>query len=61
MAGEFVDTVYGPLSSDHAKASLGDLCLSQGGVQTGPFGSQLHARDYVEQGTPIITVEHLVH
>lgn len=28
-------------------------------VQTGPFGSQLHKSDYVETGTPIITVEHL--
>ncbi|PVD51081.1 restriction endonuclease [Terrimonas sp.] len=28
-------------------------------VQTGPFGSQLHQSDYVELGTPIITVEHL--
>lgn len=28
-------------------------------VQTGPFGSQLHQSDYVEIGTPIITVEHL--
>lgn len=28
-------------------------------IQTGPFGSQLHQEDYVEQGTPIITVEHL--
>jgi type I restriction enzyme S subunit len=28
-------------------------------VQTGPFGSQLHQSDYVEVGTPIITVEHL--
>jgi type I restriction enzyme S subunit len=28
-------------------------------VQTGPFGSQLHQKDYVEIGTPIITVEHL--
>lgn len=28
-------------------------------VQTGPFGSQLHAADYVGQGTPIITVEHI--
>ena len=27
-------------------------------VQTGPFGSQLHSEDYVEAGTPIITVEH---
>lgn len=28
-------------------------------VQTGPFGSQLHQSDYVKNGTPIITVEHL--
>lgn len=28
-------------------------------VQTGPFGSQLHNSDYIEVGTPIITVEHL--
>ena len=28
-------------------------------IQTGPFGSQLHEKDYVEKGTPIITVEHL--
>ena len=28
-------------------------------VKTGPFGSSLHQRDYVDEGTPIITVEHL--
>lgn len=28
-------------------------------IQTGPFGSQLHQRDYKTIGTPIITVEHL--
>jgi type I restriction enzyme, S subunit len=28
-------------------------------VKTGPFGSSLHERDYVNNGTPIITVEHL--
>lgn len=28
-------------------------------VQTGPFGSQLHKEDYVMEGTPIVTVEHL--
>lgn len=28
-------------------------------VQTGPFGSQLHKKDYVDDGIPIITVEHL--
>ena len=34
---------------------IGDLCETQ----TGPFGSQLHNEDYVEKGTPIVTVEHL--
>lgn len=28
-------------------------------VKTGPFGSALHERDYVDHGTPIVTVEHL--
>ena len=28
-------------------------------IQTGPFGSQLHNEDYVQYGTPIVTVEHL--
>lgn len=28
-------------------------------VKTGPFGSSLHESDYVPDGTPIITVEHL--
>lgn len=30
-------------------------------IQTGPFGSQLHNEDYVDFGTPIVTVEHLGH
>ncbi len=38
---------------------LSDACVKNGGIQTGPFGSQLHQSDYVETGTPIITVEHL--
>lgn len=28
-------------------------------IQTGPFGSQLHKEDYVADGIPIVTVEHL--
>jgi len=28
-------------------------------IKTVPFGAQLHESDYVEEGTPIITVEHL--
>ena len=36
-------------------ATVGDFAS----IQTGPFGSQLHNEDYVESGTPIITVEHM--
>jgi type I restriction enzyme S subunit len=36
-------------------ATIGEIAS----VQTGPFGSQLHNKDYVPVGTPIVTVEHL--
>ena len=39
----------------HKKYRLGEIAE----VQTGPFGSQLHMKDYKKVGTPIITVEHL--
>ncbi|MBA3037368.1 MAG: restriction endonuclease subunit S [Desulfobacterium sp.] len=52
-------TVYGLMSARFESSPLVDLCIADGGVQTGPFGSQLHASDYVDYGTPIITVEHL--
>ena len=52
-------SVYGKFRADFHEAPLKDLCDDVGGIQTGPFGSQLHQRDYVECGTPLITVEHL--
>ena len=33
---------------------LGDIA----DIQTGPFGSQLHNKDYALIGSPIVTVEH---
>ncbi|NVO65817.1 restriction endonuclease subunit S [Methanofollis tationis] len=52
-------TLYGHISCDFSESKLEQICIPKVGVQTGPFGSQLHNEDYVESGTPIITVEHL--
>src|ERR1039457_4813212 len=54
-------------SGGRHKTEIGDLPIAWrvaeigeiADVKTGPFGSSLHERDYVEEGTPIITVEHL--
>ena len=40
---------------DWKECTIGEIT----NVQTGPFGSQLHEKDYVKEGTPIVTVEHL--
>lgn len=41
--------------SNQINSTLGDLVKAGGGViHTGPFGSQLHAKDYVAQGIPCI-------
>ena len=42
-------------SGEWEKKKLGEFSS----IKTGPFGSLLHQEDYVDKGTPIITVEHL--
>ena len=40
--------------------TLGEICArGKGGVQTGPFGSQLHAADYVAVGIPSIMPQNI--
>ena len=51
----WIKTEIGELPSDWRVAAIGLIAQ----VKTGPFGSSLHERDYVDDGTPIITVEHL--
>ncbi len=59
MSFSFQQTEYGKMESSLSRDRLADICVDKIGVQTGPFGSQLHQEDYVEVGSPIITVEHL--
>lgn len=58
-SSDIIVTPYGLLNSRLNTAKLSELCQGKEGIQTGPFGSQLHQKDYVSKGTPIITVEHL--
>ena len=42
-------------------ATVGEICNRfGGGVQTGPFGSQLHASDYSAEGIPIVMPQDMV-
>jgi len=51
----FKQTDIGVIPTDWKVEPISEIAL----VRTGPFGSSLHESDYVREGTPIITVEHL--
>lgn len=52
---EFVESELGPIPKGWRATSLGTEVERCGGaVQTGPFGSQLHASDYVPEGVPVV-------
>jgi type I restriction enzyme, S subunit len=42
-----------------ATVPLSDLC-DRGGIQIGPFGSQLHASDYVDEGVPTVMPKDII-
>jgi type I restriction enzyme S subunit len=46
------DQLAGPPPKAWHYVVLGEI--AKGGIQSGPFGSQLHAGDYVERGVPVI-------
>ncbi|MFQ6226275.1 restriction endonuclease subunit S [Nocardia sp. NPDC002869] len=45
--------------SEWRSTTLSDLCRN-GVIQTGPFGSQLHAEDYTDVGVPVVMPVNLV-
>lgn len=58
---KFKDSPLGRIPEEWEVNNIKYFCENgNGSIQTGPFGSQLHFKDYKEEGTPIITVEHLL-
>lgn len=54
------DSLVGVVPTDWELTTLGEVCARGGGdIQTGPFGSQLHASDYVPVGVPSITPQNI--
>ena len=54
------ETEIGKAPESWTKTTLGGVCTDNGGrIQTGPFGSQLHASDYRRDGLPVVNPTHL--
>lgn len=53
-------TDVGKVPESWLPTTLGEICAPEPGrIQTGPFGSQLHASDYQSSGVPVINPTHL--
>ena len=54
------ETAFGPMPQDWVETTLGTVCENEEScIQTGPFGSQLHAHEYQAEGVPVVNPTHL--
>ncbi|MCI0485588.1 MAG: restriction endonuclease subunit S, partial [Blastocatellia bacterium] len=55
-----IESLIGLVPDGWEQTTLGEVCNRGGGnIQTGPFGSQLHAEDYVPDGIPSIMPQNI--
>jgi len=50
----------GEFPKDWELSDLAKVCVESNGIQTGPFGSQLHESDYSESGVPVVMPKDLI-
>jgi type I restriction enzyme S subunit len=50
----------GEISQGWEVTDLKSICAEKNGVQTGPFGSQLHESDYSDKGVPVVMPKNLI-
>lgn len=57
----YKESPLGWIPKEWEEVALGEIALRAGGLlQTGPFGSQLHAHEYVPDGIPVIMPQDMV-
>ena len=57
---EMVETEQGRIPLGWKWEGLERVCVPRDGIQTGPFGSQLHQSDYTEEGVPVAMPKNLI-
>lgn len=54
VPGQTTERRSGEIPEGWCTATLQELCVPKIGIQTGPFGSQLHQADYTDEGVPVV-------
>jgi type I restriction enzyme S subunit len=55
-----VESPLGEIPEGWEVVDLGTVCVNPKGIQTGPFGSQLHESDYSAEGVPVVMPKDLI-
>ncbi len=57
----YKQSALGWIPKDWEEVTLGEIAMRSGGLlQTGPFGSQLHAHEYTIEGVPVVMPQDMV-